>query len=81
MTTGAKSVAAAASRFRPARWAATARVPGSLALSTTIGGASSARPSTGDAGATSRPARFFGDYEILGELARVAWASSIARAR
>ena len=42
----------------------------SLALSTTIGGASSARPSTGDAGATSRPAQFFGDYEILGELAR-----------
>ncbi len=42
----------------------------SLALSTTLGGASSARPSAGDADAPSRPARFFGDYEILGELAR-----------
>src|SRR5216684_3402929 len=42
----------------------------SLALSTTIGGASSARPSSGEVVAPSRPARFFGDYEILGELAR-----------
>src|SRR5260370_9420847 len=42
----------------------------SLALSTPIGGASSARPAAGDAGAPSPPARFFGDYEILGELAR-----------
>src|SRR5260370_16971377 len=41
----------------------------SLALSTTIGGASSARPAAGDAGAPSPPARFFGDYEILGQLA------------
>src|SRR6266852_515282 len=42
----------------------------SLALSTTIGAGSSTKPSSGEAVAPSRPARFFGDYEIMGELAR-----------
>ena len=71
MTTGAKTCRRCRQPIPPGALGGNCpRCLVSLALSTTIGGASSARPSTGDAGAPSPPGRFFGDYEILGELAR-----------
>src|SRR5258708_6076915 len=71
MTTGAKTCRRCGQLIPPGALGGNCpRCLVSLALSTTIGGAPPARPLMGDAGATSRPARFFGDYEILGELAR-----------